>query len=108
MSKFGLYGKIIAQQGERDNLVAILLQAAASLQDDPDCELYIVNVSPTEPDTIWVGEVWSSRDAHAASLGRDDVKALIQRGMPMIAGGERIEIVPVGGKGLPVGSQAQA
>jgi quinol monooxygenase YgiN len=103
MSKFGLYGKITTQHGERDNLVAILLQAAASLQDDPDCELYIVNVSPTEPDTIWVGEVWSSREAHAASLTRDDVKALLQRGMPMIAGGERIEVVPVGGKGLPMG-----
>jgi quinol monooxygenase YgiN len=103
MSKFGLYGKIITQQGERDNLVAILLQAAASLQDDPDCEIYIVNISPTEPETIWVGEVWSSREAHAASLARDDVEALIQRGMPMITGGERIEIVPVGGKGLPAG-----
>ena len=32
---------------------------------------------------------------------REDVRALIERGRPMIAGGERIEVVPVGGKGLP-------
>jgi hypothetical protein len=29
------------------------------------------------------------------------VQALIARGRPLIAGGERIEVVPVGGKGLP-------
>ena len=101
MSKFGLYGKIIVKQGQRDTLVGILLQAAALLQDDPDCELYLVNVSPTEADTMWVTEVWSSQSAHEASLARDDVRALIGRGMPLIAGGERIEVVPVGGKGLP-------
>src|SRR2546423_13120253 len=100
MSRFGLYGKIIVQAGQRDALVALLLEAAALLWDDPDCELYVVNVSPTEPDVMWVTEVWSSQEAHAASLARDDVRALIQRGMPLIAGGERTEVVPVGGKGL--------
>jgi quinol monooxygenase YgiN len=101
MSKFGLYGKIIVHPGQRDALVEILLEAAALLQDDPDCKLYLVNVSPTEPDTMWVTEVWSSRGAHEASLARDDVRELIGRGMPLIAGGERIEVAPVGGKGLP-------
>ena len=82
-------------------LVAILLDAAALMRDIPGCDLYIVNVSPTEPDTIWVTEAWHSREAHQASLTREDVRALIERGRPMIAGGERIEVVPVGGKGLP-------
>jgi quinol monooxygenase YgiN len=101
MSKFGMYGKMIVQSGQRDALVAILLEASASMQDVPGCELYIINVSPTEPDVMWITEVWSSQADHEASLTRDDVKALIKRGMPLIAGGERIEIVPVGGKGLP-------
>jgi quinol monooxygenase YgiN len=101
MNRFGLYGKITVQQGQRDALVEILLEAAALLQDDPRCELSVVNVSATEPNTVWVSEVWSSQAAHEASLTRDDVRELINRGMPLIAGGERIEIVPVGGKGLP-------
>ena len=96
-----MYGKITAQPGRRDALVAILLEAAALLQDDPDCLIYIVNISGTELDAIWVTEVWSSQAAHAASLTRDDVRELIGRGMPLIAGGERIDVVPVGGKGLP-------
>lgn len=102
MSKFGLYGKITVYPGQRDNMVAVLLEAAALLSEDPDCELYIVNVSATEPDAVWVTEVWDSREAHEASLTREDVKALIQRGMTLIAGGERIEVIPMGGKGLPV------
>lgn len=102
MSIFGIYGKITVYPGQRDALVAVLLGAATLLQDDPCCELYVVNVSATEPDTIWVTEVWSSQADHEASLRRADIQALIQRGMPLIAGGERIEVVPVGGKGLAV------
>lgn len=101
MSKFGLYGKITTHAGQRDALVAVLLEAASALEGVPGCELYIVNVSPTEPDTVWVTEVWSSQEAHQASLNRNEVKALIQRGRPLIAGGERVELVPIGGKGFP-------
>lgn len=100
MDRFGFYGKITTHPAQRDALVAILLEAAALMRDIPGCDLYIVNTSPTEPDTIWVTEAWHSREAHAASLTRDDVRALIERGRPLIAGGERIEVVPVGGKGL--------
>ncbi len=102
MSRFGLYGKIIAQQGQRDALVEILLEAAELLQDDGDCTIYVVNVSPTEPDVVWVTEIWRSQAAHQASLTREDTRKLIERGMTLIAGGERTEVVPIGGKGLPV------
>jgi len=101
MSKFGLYGKIVTQPGGRDALVAILLEAAATMPDVPGCELYIINVAATEPDAIWVTEVWTTQADHAASLTRADVQALIARGRPLIAGGERIEVIPLGGKGLP-------
>ena len=99
MSTFGLYGKIIARPGQRDALVAGLLEAL--MQHVPGCELYIVNVSASEPDVVWVTEVWKSASAHQASLTQEEIKALIKRTMPLIAGGERIEIIPIGGKGLP-------
>ena len=102
MSKFGLYGKITVYPGHRDAMVALLLEAAALLEDDPHCELYTVNVSPTESHIVWVTEVWRSQADHEASLMRDDVKDLIKGGMAMIAGGERIEVIPIGGKGLPL------
>ncbi len=101
MSKYGLFGKFIAQPGQRDALATVLLEAAALLQDAPGCEQYIVSVSESELDAVWVSEVWSGREAHAASLTREDVRELIGRGRPLIAGvGERFEVTPLGGKGL--------
>jgi len=106
MSKFGMYGKVMAQPGKRDALVEVLLEAAEMLGDMPECELYIVNVVPDEPDAIWVTELWASEQAHARSLQREDVRALIQRGMPLIAGmAEQMTLTPVGGKGVDLDLQ---
>ena len=98
--RYGMYGKIVAQPGQRDALVAVLLQAAEAMRHVPGCELYIVNTTPAEPDVIWVTEVWSSRKAHQEALEREEVKTTIARNRHLIAGGDRIELAPVGGKGL--------
>jgi quinol monooxygenase YgiN len=100
---FGLHGRLPAQPGQGDELEAILLEAARALESDDDCLLYVVSRQPDEPDAVWVTEAWRSRDAHRASLEEDEVRALIQRAMPLIAElPERtIELRPVGGKGLP-------
>lgn len=101
MSRFGIYGKFTAQTGKRDTLAQALLEAAAGLNNVEGCELYIVNVSESEPDVVWVTEVWRDEAAHQASLTPPETKAMIQRTMPLIAGIEQTRIVPVGGKGLP-------
>ena len=77
-----MYGKVLAQPGRRNALLEVLLEAAEMLGDMPECELYIVNTAPDEPDAIWVTELWASEEAHDRSLKRDDVRALIQRGRP--------------------------
>ena len=96
-----MYGKVLAQPGRRDALLEVVFEAAEALGDVPECELYIVNIAPDEPDAIWVTELWASEEAHGRSLVRDDVRALIQRGRPLIAGmGEQVRLTPVGGKGM--------
>ncbi|MFD0713049.1 putative quinol monooxygenase [Paenibacillus sp. GCM10027626] len=100
MSRLGMYVKFTAKAGQRDALASILLEAAASAQSVKECELYIVNISDIEPDTIWVTEVWSNATAHEASLTDEETKASIQRAIPLIAEVEATKIRPVGGKGL--------
>jgi quinol monooxygenase YgiN len=102
MTRFGLIGKITAHPGEGDALAEVLLDAAAQMRDSVQgCESYVIARSPDDPDAIWVTEVWESREAHAASLTLDSVKAAIERGRPLIAGfSERVETIPVGGLGL--------
>jgi quinol monooxygenase YgiN len=100
MSKFGIYVKFTAHNGKRDTLVEALMDASTLMQNFRDCELYIVNISEAESDVVWVSEVWSNKKAHEDSLKIEQIKAIIQRAMPLIAGIEQIKIIPVGGKGL--------
>ena len=93
-----MYGKLIAHPGKRDELAEILLEAAAMLSDNEDCELYIVNVSDSDPNAVWVTELWATK-THAASLQGADTSELL-RGRPLIAGAEPLKLKPLGGKGF--------
>ena len=95
---YGLIGKVSATSGQRDALIDILLEGVESM---PGCLSYIVAKDPTDAESIWVTEIWSSRESHRASLSLPAVKEAIEKGRPLIAGfGERFETEPVGGHGL--------
>ena len=67
----------------------------------PGCRSYIVAMDATDPDSLWVTEVWESKQAHADSLSLPEVQEAIAKGRPLIAGfGTRVETDPVGGIGL--------
>lgn len=98
-SMYGLIGKLKAQPGKRDALAAILIEGTSAM---PGCLSYIVANDATDPDALWVTEVWDSRESHKASLSLPAVQQAIARGKPLIAGfGERFETLPIGGYGLP-------
>ena len=99
---YRLTGKMIAQSGQRDTLMGYLLQAAQGMHDLDGCYVYVVSSANDDPNGIWVTEVWRSQADHQASLTLDGAKELIALARPLIAGfGERIEVTPIGGKGLP-------
>jgi quinol monooxygenase YgiN len=101
MTRFGLVGSFTAHPGQRDALVALLLEGASTLETFPDCELWLVSTTPDAPDAVWITEVWRDEAAHAASLADARIQAIIARGRPLIAGfGARTVLQPVGGKGL--------
>lgn len=102
MDRYGMCGKIVAKEGQRDALLGILIEASRTPMKG--CEVYIVCKSLTEADAIWVMEVWQSEADHEASFKLDSVKALITKARPIMVGGaESIRMVPVGGKGLALG-----
>ena len=95
---YGLIGKMTAIPGQRDTLIAILVEGAAAM---PGCLSYIVAGDAADPDSLWVTEVWESQDSHAASLALPAVQQAIQRGRLYIAAlGQRIVTEPAGGYGL--------
>lgn len=98
--KYGLVGKFTAQPGQRDELVAILLRAAASLESNADCLHYLISTTE-EADAVWVTETWTNKAAHDASLEPADVRALIAQALPLIVStSDRLELHVLGGKGL--------
>lgn len=97
-SMYGLIGKMTAVPGQRDALIAILLEGVSGM---PGCLSYVVARDPTDPDAIWITEVWDSKDSHEASLSLPAVREAISRGRPLIAGfSDNVETEPVGGHGL--------
>ena len=95
---YGLMGKMIAKPGQRDALIAILLEGSDSM---PGCRSYIVAKDGKDKNAIWVTEVWDSKESHAASLRLPNVQAAIAKGRPLIAGFDSYtETLPVGGVGL--------
>jgi quinol monooxygenase YgiN len=98
---FGLFGKMIAASGKRDELAANPIRAADLMKGVPGCLLYVVSTSQAEPDAVLVTELWQDESAHGASLSIPGVRALIQQTMPLLASApEGTRFTPIGGKGL--------
>ena len=95
---YGLIGQMLAAPGKRDALLAILGEGT---DDMPGCLSYVIAKDPTNDDALWITEVWTDKDAHAASLKLPSVQAAIAKGRPIIAGfPQRFETTPVIGHGL--------
>ena len=95
---FGLIGKMNAVAGQRDALIAILLEGVSGM---PGCLSYVVAKDPADANAIWITEVWDSKASHEASLKLPAVQDAIKRGKPLIAGfGDSFVTEPVGGHGL--------
>ena len=103
MSGVGRYVKFTAQPGRGDEVAQLLLRATDSLRDVPGCELYVINRSRSEPDVVWVTELWLSQEALDASLEQlktDEGKAQIAEVVSLLAQPpELTELVPLGGVG---------
>lgn len=85
--------------GSRDKVVEILLGDFTEMRSI-GCEVYLVSVSETEPNWVWVTEVWTSKEAHGAALRLESVRSSIKEAQPHLTGEfESIELSVVGGLG---------
>jgi quinol monooxygenase YgiN len=80
---FGTIGRIKATPGQRDALAAILASGSGAM---PGCISYVVAEDLADADSLWITEIWESREAHQASLSLPAVRDAIDKGRPLIAG----------------------
>jgi quinol monooxygenase YgiN len=99
VSQVARYGKATAKPGKGADLAEILLAAAAGLEDDPGCELYLINRQADQPDVIWVTELWRSQGDLDASLERIRGSSGVAQVMALVDDWQMIELDLLGGKG---------
>ena len=98
--KYGYVNKFTTKSGKREELMTVLLKAAKVLETNSDCLQYLISTAG-EPETLYVTEIWASKQAHDASLEPPGVKTVIAQAMPFIASVSNIaELQIEGGKGL--------
>lgn len=102
MNLYALHGKLKATPGKVDQLTSILLEAAEMMSSAAGCRLYVVSKDQHHKETIWITEIWDTKEQHDDSLKRDDVRQLIGKAMPILDGppdkGQVLEVL--GGAGL--------
>jgi quinol monooxygenase YgiN len=82
---YGCINTITTRPGYRDEVVDILLGGVDGLRA-AGCTLYAVGVAADDDVTIWVSEIWASKEHHDASLRLPETRAAITAAMPMLTG----------------------
>ena len=85
-----MYGSIVrltTHDGKRDQLIDVLRESAG---DMPGCVCYVVAKDASDERSIWVTEVWDSKESHTASLSLPAVRAAMPLGKELISSLERI------------------
>ena len=97
-----LHGKLQAKPNQTNELADILLKASELVSTAKGCRLYVIGKDENEPNSVYVKEVWDSKDDHDNSLKVEGVRELIMKAMPILDGqptkGQELEIL--GGTGI--------
>lgn len=93
---YGLIGCLRAKEGEVENLAKILLEAADLMKTAEGCFTYLVCRDDEKPNTVIINELWTTKEAHDASLSVPGVRELIGKAMPLL------EEMPKGGQELKI------
>jgi quinol monooxygenase YgiN len=99
VTRVARYGKASAQAGRGGELAEVLLAAAAELESDPGCQLYLINRQADKPDVIWVTELWRSQADLDASLERIRGSEGVAAAMALVEDWQMVELELLGGKG---------
>lgn len=97
-----LHGKLTTKSAHQDELASILLEASKLVSKAKGCKMYIIGKDENDPRSVYVTEIWESKDDHDNSLKVEGVRELIMKAMPILEGqptkGQELEIL--GGTGV--------
>jgi len=97
MNKYLLQGKLTAKEGQRQSLAESLIKASKLMATAKGCHLYAVALDEQYPNSVYITEIWDSKEDHDNSLKVEGVRELIMTAMPILEGqpqkGQELEII---------------
>lgn len=94
----GFHARMKAKAGQGDALVALLFEAPAF--EHPDCKVFLIGRSKSDPDVVFVTEGWVDEAAHARFTSTDGAKSYTARFGPLVEEWTSSDEIPVGGKAV--------
>jgi quinol monooxygenase YgiN len=82
---FSVYGRMTALPGRRDELIAVLLEGFRAGGDDCGLLGYSINAAFDDPDTIWLTQLWTDKEAHDTTTRSEPMVAVSCRVPPLLA-----------------------
>jgi len=101
MARFTQQTKLIAKEGCAAALLKKFIEAAQIQQANSACELMLAGISTSEPDAVYVFEVWSSEKEWEQARASDAITKW-SKGMPELVAEwpNSITLDSIGGKGI--------
>lgn len=97
MSRYLLHGKLSATPGNTQKLTDVLMQASRMMSIAKGCNLYAISKDQADANSVWITEIWDSKEDHDNSLKSEKVRELISKAMPLLDGvpqkGQELEIL---------------
>ena len=91
-----------AKDGNREQLTSILINTSKLVSTAKGGIVYVLSKDNNDKNSVWVTQIWDSKEDHDNSLKVEGVKELISKAIPIFDGqpqkGQELEIL--GGKGV--------
>ncbi len=104
MEKHGRIDVLTCAEEDQEKLFSLLINIAKHLEDIDDCIFFIISKEEGNPTRIWVQELWTSQEAHDASLADipAELRTTLDEAMELftLEGRQRAMLVPVLKKGM--------
>ncbi|QVI20099.1 antibiotic biosynthesis monooxygenase [Nocardia tengchongensis] len=82
---FSVYGRVSALPNQRDTVIELIHEAAQACGESSGLVAYSINAPINDPNSVWVTQLWVSKDAHDATTHRESVRAVSLRMVPLLA-----------------------
>lgn len=82
---FSVCGRMTAVPGRREEVIALIRKSVRAGGNDTGLLTYSINILLDDPNTLWVTELWTDKQAHDTTTRSEPVVAVTQRLLQLLS-----------------------